>query len=199
MMKEGYSGATTMEGKITNFWGWQVVDPNLVRADQWQEFAEIYVNDKFDLGIKEWFEKVNPGAQAQIIERMLEAVRKEYWDASDETRQQLVERLIELVNKYDLIVDNDKLADFVNAQAAGFGLSAALPAPAAASQGQMSQPVEGQQLKKVEKTEPVESEWDDPLLTSFGLCLLFFVWGGISQSRHRVRPWQRIAALSPAE
>ena len=199
MMKEGYSGATTMEGKISNFWGWQVVDPNLVRADQWQEFADIYVNDKFDLGIQEWFEKVNPGAQAQIIERMLEAVRKKYWDASDETRQQLVERLIELVNKYDLIVDNDKLAEFVNAQAAGFGLSAALPAPAAASQGQMSQPVEGRQLKKVEQAEVVESEWDIPLLASFGLCLLFFVWGGISQSRHRVRPWERIAAMSPAE
>ncbi|WP_417317376.1 cobaltochelatase subunit CobN [Emcibacter sp.] len=185
MMKEGYSGATTMEGKITNFWGWQVVDPNLVRADQWQEFAEIYVNDKFDLGIQEWFEKVNPGAQAQIIERMLEAVRKNYWDASDETRQQLVERLIELVNKYDLIVDNEKLADFVNAQAAGFGLSAALPAPQAASQGQMTQPVEGRELKKVEKAEAVESDWNWSMIASFGLCLLFFVGGAVHQARRR--------------
>ncbi|WP_321393086.1 cobaltochelatase subunit CobN [Emcibacter sp.] len=185
MMKEGYSGATTMEGKITNFWGWQVVDPNLVRADQWQEFAEIYVNDKFDLGIQEWFEKVNPGAQAQIIERMLEAVRKDYWDASDETRQVLVERLIELVNTYDLIVENEKLADFVNAEAAGFGLSAALPAPSAASQGQMSQPVEGRELKKVEKTEVTESEWNILLMASFGLCLLFFVGGAIHQAGRR--------------
>ncbi|WP_138379454.1 cobaltochelatase subunit CobN [Luteithermobacter gelatinilyticus] len=182
MMKEGYSGATTMEGKITNFWGWQVVDPNLVRADQWQEFAEIYVNDKFNLGISEWFEKVNPGAQAQIIERMLEAMRKDYWDASDETRKQLVERLIELVNKYDLIVDNEKLADFVNAQAAGFGMSAALPAPDAATQGQMSQPVQGRELQKVEQAEVIESGWDLNLLGSLALCFIFFAVGAMRQT-----------------
>ena len=38
-----------MSSQLANFWGWQVVDPNIVRDDQWQEFYEVYVQDKHDL------------------------------------------------------------------------------------------------------------------------------------------------------
>lgn len=186
MMKEGYSGATTLASRISNFWGWQVVDPNLVRDDQWQEFVEVYIKDKFDLGINEFFEQQAPVAQAEMLERMLEAVRKEYWDASEETQKLLTERLIELVNKYDLIVDNEKLKEFVNGNAAGFGLDATLPVPqASTTSAPASQRVEGQQLQKIEQTEAAEVDYNWPLIIVMLLCLGFATAGGAMQTRRR--------------
>lgn len=193
MQKEGYSGAVTMASQISNFWGWQVVDPNLVRDDQWQEFHEIYVKDKLDLKLNEWFEKVNPGAQAQLIERMLEAARKDYWQASEQTREELVERYIDLVKRYDLFIDNQKLKDFVNQTAVGFGLNPlveniASQSPAASldqSSAKLEQ-VKGQQLEKVTE-KVVEREWDSTLIWMLVFCGLTLVVGGIKQSRRSYR------------
>lgn len=187
MMKEGYSGATTLANRITNFWGWQVVDPNIVRDDQWQEFADVYVKDKFDLGINEFFEEVNPIAQAEMLERMLEAVRKDYWQASEETRELLTERLIDLVNKHDLVVENEKLKEFVNGQAAGFGLSATLPVPGAAADtaATATQQVEGQQLQKVEQMETDEPDYNWPLILAVFGFVAIFAAGVIQQGAKR--------------
>lgn len=188
MQKEGYSGAVTMAGQVANFWGWQVVDPNLVRDDQWQTFHEIYVNDSLDLKIQEWFEEVNPGAQAQLIERMLEAVRKDYWQASAQTQKELVERYLELVNQFDLFVDNDKLREFVNQSASGFGLNMTLPtaAPELAANAQQKQPVEGQKLEQVEPTSQ-EKSWNTTLIVTAIVALLIILFGAIVQSRRSYR------------
>ena len=126
MQKEGYSGAVAMSSSIDNFFGWQVVDPNLVRDDQWDEYFDTYVNDKLNIDLDKWFEQTNPAALARMMERMLEAERKDYWQ-TDETRLEiLVERYIELVNQYDLIIANDALEKNVNKLARGFGLNKAL-------------------------------------------------------------------------
>ncbi|NVJ98215.1 MAG: cobaltochelatase subunit CobN [Alphaproteobacteria bacterium] len=177
MMKEGYSGATNLASRLTNFWGWQVVDPNLVRDDQWQEFAEVYIKDKFDLGMDEFFEKVNPIAQAEMLERLLEAVRKDYWAADEATQQKLVERLIELVTNHELVVENEKLEAFVNAKAAGFGLAVALPSPQGGAVAPLPQQVQGQQLKKVEQVETAEPDINWPLILSGIMCFLIFLSG----------------------
>ena len=154
MQKEGYSGAVAMASHLANFWGWQVVDPNIVRDDQWQDFFEIYVEDRLDLNMDEFFEQANPGAQAQMIETMLESIRKDYWAASESTQQALIERYQQLVNQYDLVVDNEKLREFIGQQAAGFGLNLSLPAPEApASVVAATQKVQGQQLQQVEASQ----------------------------------------------
>lgn len=182
MMKEGYSGATNLASRLTNFWGWQVVDPNLVRDDQWQEFVDVYIEDKFDLGMNEFFEQVNPIAQAEMLARMLEAIRKDYWAASEETKQLLTERLIELVTKHDLVVENEKLESFVNAQATGFGLDAALPSPQAEATAPAGQQVQGQQLQKVEQVETAEPDYNWPLIFVGLLCIAIFAGGAFGQA-----------------
>lgn len=182
MKKEGYSGATTMASTVSNFFGWQVMDPNLVRNDQWQEFFEVYVNDKLEQGLNEWFEKVDPKAQAAIIEHMLEATRKEYWETNSETIQTLIERYSELVNKYDLVVTNEKLREFVQTQAAGFGLNLALPAPEVAAMDISSaQPIEGQKLEKVEQS-LTQSDVDWTIFYILFACLSFVVIGALRQA-----------------
>jgi len=198
MMKEGYSGATTMSSNLSNFWGWNVVDPNLVCDDQWQEFFEVYVEDKLDVGINEFFEQVSPESQAAMLETMLEANRKEYWQADAATLQKMIQRYVEMANKHDLFIDNDKLREFVANQAAGFGLdltlpevdpAAALPAEQQASEQpaqQTEQPtehVEGQKLEKVEADEVTDKEWDMQLITALSLSLLFFLGGALLQMR----------------
>jgi len=208
MMKEGYSGATTMSSNLSNFWGWNVVDPNLTRDDQWQEFFEVYVEDKLDVGITEFFEQVNPESQAVMLETMLEANRKEYWEADEETLKKMVERFAAMANKHDLFIDNDKLREYVGQQAAGFGLeltlpeldpAASLPADQQASEtaAELSEPnestaqqpeqpteqIEGQKLENVGAAEAIDQEWDMQLVAALSLSMLFFLSGVLLQIR----------------
>jgi cobaltochelatase CobN len=188
MQKEGYSGAVTVSSNLSNFWGWQVVDPNLVRDDQWQEFFEVYIEDKLELGMNEWFEQVNPAAQAQMLERMLESVRKDYWQADARVQQVMIERLAELVEKYDLFVENEKLIEFVNQQAVGFGLNAQLPAPTHTSNtaktlSSQQDTVSGQKLEKIEQQQNADSEWELTWMLTLLICLICVLAGAWRQSR----------------
>jgi cobaltochelatase CobN len=184
MQKEGYSGAVGMSSRMDNFFGWQVADPNLVRSDQWDEFFDVYVDDKLELGLKEWFEQINPEALARMMQRMLEAERKEYWDASPERLKQLVETYSDYVEKYNLFVDNEKLKERVTELATGFGLTppnfnvqAAQIAEAMESvqQAQNSQQIEGQKL--VEQQQNQDSFEDDTIWYSIAGLMMIFLFG----------------------
>jgi len=184
MKKEGYSGTTEMLDSINNFWGWQVTAPDIVRPDQWQEFAEVYVNDKYKLGMKDYFERHNPAAQAQMIERMLEAVRKDYWKPDQATLNALAARYKDLAIRRDVHSDNAAFRKFVaqiNAAAVntGFGLdlisqakAAELPPPLKARQAEAAPPpIVGMRLDKVLPPPPT------PPLTLFALLALGLVSG----------------------
>ena len=60
VQKEGYSGALQMLDRMNNFWGWTVMHPDGITDSQWQEFADIYVKDKYDMDMREFFENSNP-------------------------------------------------------------------------------------------------------------------------------------------
>lgn len=174
MKAEGYSGATEMLDMINNFWGWNVMDRNAVRADQWQELYEVYVNDKLNLQLDEFFKQQHPAALAQISERMLEAVRKEYWDAPEEVIKNLVETYLELVEEYDIDTMNETFKTFVAEKAEGYGIvvpqykSEAIaeqfkqsnPIPQAENEPQLEN-VEGRVLQeqKSEQTQPNNQQW----------------------------------------
>ena len=195
MQKEGYSGAVTMAGNLNNFWGWQVVDPDVVRDDQWDEFADIYVNDKLEMGLDEWFEQTNPKALARMMERMLEAERKDYWETSDERLKSIVEKYIEMVEKYDLIVLNDSVREHVTELAKGFGIKPLSveqirnaksmkdmamekikqkELDTQQAQAKEAEQVEGQKLEKQEQSEhePKEDNFIWQALTVIALILL---------------------------
>ncbi len=158
LMNERYAGATQMVYNLNNFWGWNVMDPSSVRVDQWREFYDIYVKDKYQLGMKQFFQKHHPAALAQIVERMLEAVRKGYWEAPEDVVRALVETHEEIAKTHDLNVRNEKFADFVKAKASGFGLLAAARAasvkPPEVSSAPATEPVKGVKLEKQVQQEP---------------------------------------------
>lgn len=169
LMKEGASGSLSMAGTLENFWGWQVVDPDMVRDDQWKRYHDIYVKDAHDLNLTKWIEKQNPEVLKQMVDRMLESVRKEYWDADEQTLKSLLQKHIELTEKYDLLPMNEKLEDFIKDKAAGFGLNMA---------GQ-TQKVKGQELKKVDAQSSQEVPWLFFLM--LGLMLLMMILGASHQ------------------
>lgn len=167
MKAEGYSGTQGVLDVVNNFWGWQVVDPDVVRDDQWQEFFEVYVEDKHDLGIKEWFEDGNPDNLAQIMERMLEAVRLGYWQADEETIKKLKERYKKLEKEFNVKSYNEKFKELVESdKVSGFGLAKPIAAKLEAmkmEKNQQSKEVQHKQAQKVkgQKLEEVQVEKEE--------------------------------------
>ncbi len=166
MQDSGYAGATAILDRMNNMWGWEVMTPEAIRDDQWQEFFEVYVEDKYDMDMREFFEEHNAESLAQIIERMLEAVRKGYWHADEATIKKMVETYSELATQFDVATDNKKFNEYMDTAAVGFGmmpLSQALaqpqiPPPAEAAAKQTEQ-VSGQKLEEREKSEPVDTDY----------------------------------------
>lgn len=133
MQAEGYAGATTMVGIVNNVWGWQVVDPGSVRADQWQAIHDVYVMDKYALGLREWFEQHHPTAQVQLLERLVEAIRRDFWDAPEHTRREIAQRWQALADQ-NVVAGDEETHEFARQMMAGFGLSSgAAPRPEATS------------------------------------------------------------------
>ena len=211
MKKEGYAGTLQMLNTINNFWGWQVMDRNVVRDDQWQEFHESYVKDRYKLGLREWFEKSNPTALAQVAERMLEAIRKDYWKADEQTRRELVAIYQDIARRHDVHTSNETFKAYVKELAAGFGMGAA-PAPArpatampkAAPPAAAVQPpavappppppkpadvVRGQQLREVPMTRQIQQ-----LIWAYGWLIGLVLLGGIAWQAWRTRRENRLLA-----
>ena len=89
MKKEDYAGAREMSHYVEYLWGWQVTTPDKVDAAKWQQTYEVYVEDKYGMELKKFFNKASPWAYQSITARMLETVRKGYWQADDKIQQKL--------------------------------------------------------------------------------------------------------------
>lgn len=190
MQDSGYAGATAILDRVNNLWGWEVMTPEAIRDDQWQEFFEIYVDDKYQMNMREFFENNNAESLAQIIERMLEAERKDYWQTDDETVKKLVETYAELAVQFDVATNNDKFNEYMDQKLTGFGqqplseqlaaLDVAAAVPAANSQAESEQ-VQGQ---KLEKHNQQDIEIDHSFLyQSLFVMLLIMLIGGYYQVR----------------
>ncbi|WP_082627266.1 cobaltochelatase subunit CobN [Colwellia sp. TT2012] len=204
MQDSGYAGATVILDRMNNMWGWEVMTPEAIRDDQWQEFFEVYVEDKYQMDMREFFEEHNAESLAQIIERMLEAVRKGYWQADEATIKKMVATYTEIATQFDVVTDNVKFNEYMDSAAVGFGLmplskalaevlaqaNAQPKVPAAsASQAKKTEHVTGQKLAEQSKAEPLESDHT----TLYWLLAIFFA-GLVS---HFVRPTKKLVWLNP--
>ena len=137
---EGYSG-TLQVLKTANFlWGWQVTAPQAVRQDHWQSLHNVYVRDQYQLGTRQWLEGpdgVSHAAFAQTLERMLDAVRLNYWQPDAVTRQELVQAYSQALKATGLRESNPLVQRFA---AQALQADAAL-APAVSPAPSQAQPV----------------------------------------------------------
>lgn len=100
MKKEGYAGAREMNDFMENMWGWQVTTPKDVSPEMWHEAYEVYVEDKYGMELKEFFDRENPWAYQAMTSRMLEAVRHGYWKADEAVQKKLsVEYALNVIEK----------------------------------------------------------------------------------------------------
>jgi cobaltochelatase CobN len=191
LMKEGYAGTLQMLDGINNFTGWTTVAREIVRDDQWQEFADVYVRDKHQLGLRRYMEKNNPHALAQMMERMLEMARQGYWQADTTTVDELKVRYTDLAKRFDVRTSNTTFQEFVGLSGYGLGRAVdgavtaaavastrpatAAPPPEAPADATPSVPsvpplIEGMKLEKV--SEPVVQALSSMLLLALGALLM---------------------------
>ncbi|KAF5432535.1 cobaltochelatase CobN, partial [Candidatus Methanophagaceae archaeon] len=78
MKEHGYSGAREMAKFVEHLWGWQVTTPKEVSKEMWEQAYQVYVEDKYGMELKEFFEKNSPHALQSITARMMEVERKGY-------------------------------------------------------------------------------------------------------------------------
>lgn len=122
-MKGEASSAGGFAEIVRNTYGWNVMKPKVIDKELWDDIYDIYVKDKFDLGVRNFFESRNPAALEEITAVMLETARKGLWKANEEQIAGLAELHTELVNKYrpscsGFVCDNAKLRDFIASKSA---------------------------------------------------------------------------------
>jgi len=136
MKEHGYAGAGHAAELVKNTFGWAVTRTSAVSDATWKEIYDVYVNDKFGLGVRQWMEKDNPHALQEMAATMLEASRKGYWHADAKTLKALGQLYQESVAKYSdsnglISGGNTSLAAYAADAGAGkAGRPGLAPAPA---------------------------------------------------------------------
>jgi cobaltochelatase CobN len=99
LMQHGYAGARTMGTEFLEYlWGWQVTNPTLVGDWAWQEVKEVYMDDRYQLGLDEFLAQGhNAHVKANMLAIMLVAIHKDFWHADAATTAQLAAEFTELV------------------------------------------------------------------------------------------------------
>ena len=100
MQREGYAGAGEMRAFVEYLWGWDATVPESVDDAMWQESFEVYVEDKHDLDMAAFFDTNSPFAYQDMTARMVETIRKDYWNADDETTARLLREYVDSVVTY---------------------------------------------------------------------------------------------------
>ena len=189
MQEVGYSGTTNILDVTQNFWGWQVVYPDGVRSDQWQEFVEVYVNDKYELGTREWFKNSNPTALAQMAEKILEAVRKGYFQTDAQTIEKLIKTQEEFAKDTNHKIKNEALKKFIKEEiAAGYGIKIPMAKPVAKAQEAQVNPkpkteaeVQGQKLEEKVQDKQEDSSFEFQFL--WLILILLMIIGIVSERK----------------
>ncbi len=118
MQAEGYAGARTMVEFVEYLWGWDATVSEVVDDRMWQESFEVYVQDKHELDMDAFFDNNSPFAFQDMTGRMIETIRKDYWDADQETLTELLEALVESVDQHgiscsEVVCGNPRLLEYV--------------------------------------------------------------------------------------
>ena len=114
----GAGDAAAIAETVTNTFGWNVMKPQAIDDRLWDEIYDVYVQDKFNLGIREHFKEVNPAALEEVTAVMLESARKGLWEATPEQIAGLAELHTGLIKEFapscsGFVCDNPSLQDYI--------------------------------------------------------------------------------------
>lgn len=120
-MKGEATTASSIAETIRNTYGWNVMKPSVIDNELWDEIYNVYVKDKFNLGVQEFFEQQSPAALEEITAVMLETIRKGMWKATEQQIADITKLHTDLIKEYrpscsGFVCDNAKLRDFIASQ-----------------------------------------------------------------------------------
>jgi cobaltochelatase CobN len=119
-LKEGGASAAQEFAKaFRNTYGWNVTKPQEIDPELWKGFYEVYLKDKYQLGIEKFFRENNPYALQEMTAVMLETIRKGYWEADQDIQTNLAQLHAKLVRDYKagcsgFVCDNAKLRQMIS-------------------------------------------------------------------------------------
>jgi cobaltochelatase CobN len=76
MRASGYAGAREMTKEIEHLYGVQKTAPDHLDRRTWQTVMDVYVKDKYGLGLRAFFAQENPDARHALLERLLDVDRQ---------------------------------------------------------------------------------------------------------------------------
>jgi len=85
MKRHGYKGAGDLSRTMDVVFGWDAT-AEVIEDWMYEELANRYALDK---EMQDWLKKVNPHALQNIVERLLEAIERGMWRATEKTREEL--------------------------------------------------------------------------------------------------------------
>ncbi|MDE7397115.1 MAG: cobaltochelatase subunit CobN, partial [Muribaculum sp.] len=91
-MKGDATTAHTFAEIFRNIYGWTVMRPSALDDNVYDRLYDIYVADNHSLGLKEWFDSINPAAYQEMTATMLEAARKGYWKPDMERLRDIAQK-----------------------------------------------------------------------------------------------------------
>lgn len=117
-MKGGAGDASSFADIVRNTYGWNVMKPDIIDNELWNDIYDTYIMDKHNLGTKQFFASSNPAAMEEITAIMLETARKGMWKASESQVRTLARLHTEFIKEHGpscsgFVCDNTKLKDYI--------------------------------------------------------------------------------------
>jgi cobaltochelatase CobN len=118
VMKGKASSAAQITEVVTNTYAWNVMKPDVIDNEMWNQLYDVYVKDSHNLGVQNFFKQQNPQAMQEITAVMLETARKGMWKATEEQLANIAKLHTDLVKEFGtsgsgFAGSNAKLQDFI--------------------------------------------------------------------------------------
>ena len=119
VMKGKASSASQITEVVTNTYAWNVMKPDVIDNEMWDQLYDVYVKDSHNLGVQNFFKAQNPVAMQEITAVMMETARKGMWKASEQQLADIAQLHTDLVKEFGasgsgFAGSNAKLQDFIS-------------------------------------------------------------------------------------
>lgn len=175
-MKGGATTAQMFGEMFRNVFGWNVMRQSVLNEKTYDDLYDTYIADVNGLGIREYFDRVNPAAFQEMTATMLESARKGFWQPTQQQMKDIAEAHAETTAKNgapctEFVCGNKKLQDFIASN-----LNSTLKS---AFQEKMSNAVAGDSKGMVLKGENLSFEKDNAdkskIISAIAIAILFIL------------------------
>ena len=162
MQAGGYNGARYLSEFTANMLLWDITTPDLVKDRDWNEVADVYLRDRYALGLKDYFARANPQARTNLLRTMVEAAERGRWRADAKTLAALKRELGE-----------------AGRPPAPGSAQARIRATAPSSNGKASRPLAGYEMRTIAQPSPPRVNPSRPAWSILAFLVLLLISAGM--------------------